>query len=106
MAQPGPDGQSLLESAVARLLQAEGPQATVLWSLRYSQLGRLSNGDIPPTLSEHSPHVHSFPPPNLDLAFEDETVGLVKEAWQKLMGDEARSDEFMTFDDRDGASDD
>ncbi|KAJ5825214.1 hypothetical protein N7474_002352 [Penicillium riverlandense] len=106
VAQPGPDGQSLLDSAVARLLQAEGPQATVLWSLRYSQLGRLSNGDIPPTLSEHSPHVHSFPPPNLDLAFEDETVGVVKEAWQKIMGNEARSDEFMIFDDRDGASDD
>ena len=106
MAQAGSEGQSLLDSAVDRLLQAEGHRATVLWSLRYSQLGRLSNSDTPPTLSEHSPHVYSFPPPNLDLAFEDETIGLVKEAWQRIMGDEARSDEFMIFDDRDGASDD
>lgn len=101
----GAEGQSLLECAVDRLLQAEGPHATVLWSMRYTQQGRLSNDSTPSTIYNSSPHVLSFPPSNLDLAFEDETIDMVKEAWKTVMGDQASSDDFMIFNDRDGASD-
>ncbi|KAJ5595561.1 uncharacterized protein N7459_001769 [Penicillium hispanicum] len=102
---PGPEGQTLLECAVDQLLRAEGPQATVLWSMRYNQLGRFSNDGTQPTINALSPHVYSFPPPNLDLAFEDETVDMVKQAWVKIVGDEASPDDFMIFDERQGASD-
>lgn len=73
--------------------------------MRYTQLGRLSNDNTPSTICSTSPHVLRFPPSNLDLAFEDETIDLVKEAWKTVMGDQARSDEFMIFEDREGASD-
>lgn len=102
----GAEGHALLERAVDRLLQAEGPQAIALWSMRYTQLGRLSNGGPLPTIQSHSPHVYSFPPPSLDLAFEDETVDMIKQAWVKIVGDEVAHDEFMIFEDREGASDD
>jgi RAB protein geranylgeranyltransferase component A len=102
----GLEGHTLLERAVDRLLQAEGPQAIALWSMRYNQLGRLSNGGTPPTIQTLSPHVFSFPPPSLDLAFEDETVDMIKQAWVKIVGDEVAHDEFMIFEDREGTSDD
>lgn len=101
----GPEGHSLLERAVDRLIRAEGPQAVVLWSMRYTQLGRLSNDDTAPSIHTRSPHVYSFLPPSLDLAFEDENVDMVKQAWTKIVGDEVDHDDFMIFDDRDGASD-
>lgn len=106
IALPGPEGHVLLERAVDGLLQAEGPQAIALWSMRYNQLGRLSNGGTPPTIQTLSPRVFSFPPPSLDLAFEDETVDMIKQAWVKVVGDEVAHDEFMIFEDREGTSDD
>lgn len=102
----GPEGHSLLERAVDRLLQAEGPQAIALWCMRYNQLGRLSNGGTPPTIQTRSPHVFNFPPPSLDLAFEDETVDMIKQAWVNIVGDGVAHDEFMIFEDREGTSDD
>lgn len=101
----GPEGSALLERAVDRVLRAEGPQAIVLWSMRYTQMGRLSSDGTSPSIHTHSPHVYSFPPPSLDLAFEDENVDMVKQAWTKIVGDEIDHDDFMIFDDRDGASD-
>ncbi|KAJ5703280.1 hypothetical protein N7493_011669 [Penicillium malachiteum] len=102
---PGQEGHSLLECAVEKLLTAEGPDAIVLWSLRYSQLGRLSSDGSSPVIQAHSTHVYSFPPPSLDLAFEDETVDMVKQAWLKVAGSEVDPDDFMIFDDREGTSD-
>lgn len=102
----GPEGHTLLERAVDRLLQAEGPKAFALWSMRYNQLGNLSNNGAPSTIQILSPHVFSFPPPSLDLAFEDETVDMIKQAWVKIVGDEVDHDEFMIFEDREGTSDD
>lgn len=102
----GSEAHANLEHAVDLLLRAEGPQAVALWSMRYNQLGHLSNGGTPATIQTHSPHVFSFPPPSLDLAFEDETVDMIQEAWVKIVGDEVAHDEFMIFEDREGASDD
>ncbi|KAJ5945928.1 hypothetical protein N7454_002767 [Penicillium verhagenii] len=100
----GPEGQTLLGRAVDRLIRAEGPRAAVLWSMRYNQQGRLSNDGSSPTIQTHSPHVYSFPPPSLDLAFEDENIDMVKQAWLKVAGDED-PDDFMIFDDREGTDD-
>ncbi|KAH1396039.1 hypothetical protein KXV53_007756 [Aspergillus fumigatus] len=104
----GPDGQSLLESAVQKLLQSSAdPNAKILWCLRFTQLGRPSR-DVRGTpgiqRSSLSANILSFPPPSLDLAFDDGVIDTVKEAWKIIMGDQA-SDDFMNFEDREGAYD-
>ncbi|KAJ5171117.1 GDP dissociation inhibitor [Penicillium coprophilum] len=106
VALPGSEGQALLESAVDRLIRAEGLPATVLWSLRYTHSGRLSNGGPRRLISDDAvPDCYAFPSSSLDLAFEDDTLELVKEAWKKVVGDEVDDADFMMFDDRDGTSD-
>lgn len=107
---PGSRGQSLLESAVQKLLKSVNSlneEAKALWSLRYTQLGRVSD-DVEAgqaTACEIQPNVFCFPPPSLDLAFDDGTIDLVKQAWRMIMGDEASEDEFMKFEDREVMND-
>ncbi|KAL4984399.1 GDP dissociation inhibitor [Aspergillus falconensis] len=96
----GPQGQSLIMNAIDRLLQSSmRPEARVLWSLRYTQLGRAVGGETRPA-NVVSDNVIRFPAPSLDLAFDDSTVDLVKDAWSIIVGDEASPDEFMKFEDR------
>ena len=73
--------------------------------MRYTQFGRLSNDGTQPVVQEVSPHIYKFPPPNLDLAIEDEVVDMVKQAWMKIVGNEVAPDDFMIFDERDGTFD-
>ncbi|KAF9249263.1 hypothetical protein DTO012A7_433 [Penicillium roqueforti] len=106
VALPGPEGQALIESAVDRLIRAEGISANVLWSLRYTHSGCISNGEPRHlTVGDGVPDGYRFPPSSLDLAFEDDTFDLVKEAWKIVVGDEVDDADFMMFDDRDGTSD-
>ena len=105
---PGPQGQDLLESAVNELLKAVAdPTAKVLWTLRYTQLGRDSDiVNAAQTVEPNAQNIVSFPPPSLDLAVDDSTIDLVKAAWKVVIGDEAVDDQFMDFEDREGANDD
>ncbi|KAE8144394.1 GDP dissociation inhibitor [Aspergillus avenaceus] len=103
---PGSQGQSLIENAVHRLLQsATEAEAKIMWSLRYTQLG-LGN-DVADAhkweLQRPSANILRIPPPSLDLAFDDAMINLVKNAWKVIMGEEANDDEFMNFEDREGA---
>lgn len=108
---PGPQGQSLLKAAVDKLLAtATNPdgQAKVLWSLQYTQLGRENESvDAAQAIRPSSlpDNVICFPPSGLDLAFEDATLDMVKEAWKLIMGDGFSEDEFMKFEDREAAQD-
>ncbi|KAL4912219.1 GDP dissociation inhibitor [Aspergillus aurantiobrunneus] len=103
---PGQQGQSLIEHAVEKLLQSSaGPDTKTLWSLRYTQLGRAVGYEICPT-NVVSGNVIRFPPPSLDLAFDDSTIDLVKDAWAIVMGDEASPEDFMKFEDREANDDD
>ena len=45
----------------------------------------------------------SFPPPSLGLAFDDSDLDAVKTAWELVMGAEASQEEYMVFEDREGA---
>ena len=105
----GSRGYLLLEAAINRLLQSVSEaNAKVLWSLRYTQLGRTST--IPDGVqalksSFPSDSVICFPPPSLDHAFDDQLLDMVKGAWKTVMGEDAIDEEFMTFEDREGASD-
>lgn len=87
-----------------KLVQAEGPEAVVLWTMKYTQLGRLSNDGTESGIQTRSPHVYTLPPPSLDLAFEDDLVETVKDSWLRVAG-EVDPNDFMMFDDREGASD-
>ncbi|KAL4794918.1 GDP dissociation inhibitor [Aspergillus venezuelensis] len=104
---PGPQGQSLIESAIEKLLRSNaGPDARVLWSLRYTQLGRAvgAGGETRPA-NVVSGNVIQFPPPSLDLAFDDSTIDLVKDAWMRIMGDEVNEEQFLKFEDREDYDD-
>ncbi|GMG44060.1 unnamed protein product [Aspergillus oryzae var. brunneus] len=105
----GAGGQSLIESAVHRLLQTNAePDAKVLWSLRYTQLGLSSNGANAHSSKFEGPssNILCFPPPSLDLGFDDALIDRVKEVWKSVMGDEANEQEFMNFEEREHADDD
>ncbi|CAG8017163.1 unnamed protein product [Penicillium salamii] len=104
VALPGTEGQSLLQIALERLIATE-TSVRVLWSMRYTQRGRSStDGTQWPLQEESCPGSYLFPPPSLDFAFEDDTLGIVKEAWKKVVGDDIDHD-FMMFDDREGTHD-
>ncbi|EAW08892.1 putative Rab geranylgeranyl transferase escort protein [Aspergillus clavatus NRRL 1] len=104
----GPDGQLLLEKAVQKLLESSSDlDARILWSLRYTQLGRagesMRNAQAA-QLGSPSANILCFPPPSLDLAFDDTLIDVVKDAWRRIVGDDA-PDDFMKFEDREGISD-
>jgi hypothetical protein len=75
--------------------------------LRFTQLGRLSQ-DVrgTPRIQESSlsANILSFPAPSLDLSFDDALIDTVKDVWKMIMGDQA-PDNFMNFEDREGAYD-
>lgn len=97
-------GYGLLEAAIDKLLEsAAGHDARVLWSMRYTQIGRAGVMiDPAQALRASSPsnNVICFPPPSLDHTFDDSLLDMVKEAWKAVMGEEAVDKEFMDFEDR------
>jgi hypothetical protein len=98
----GPVGFALLQKAVESILSAHDSSSppTILWSVRYQQ--RASSGSE--TLLPNNDHVIRFPPPSMDLAFDDTVLDTVKEVWQKIVGDDAG--EFLMFQDREVYDDD
>jgi hypothetical protein len=95
----------LIADAIDRLLKSSaGPNARVLWSLRYTQLGRAARGDTGPA-NVILDNVIRFPAPSLDLAFDDSTIDLVKDAWSVIMGEKASPDDFMKFEERENYDD-
>lgn len=105
---PGTPGQRLLESAVNQFVQLVGDSAVkVIWSLRYTQEGRSDDSlDVARVTGSHpSNNIICFPPPSLDLAFDDTMIDQVKAVWKMIMGGDAADEEFMSFEDREGAYD-
>ncbi|PYH97709.1 hypothetical protein BO71DRAFT_395957 [Aspergillus ellipticus CBS 707.79] len=103
---PGAAGQLMIENAVQKLLQSAADQsANVLWSLRYTQLGRGSADGSPADIICPSKNLICLPPSSLDLAFDDSLIDTVKNAWELIMGEEAAQHQFMEFEDREGAYD-
>jgi hypothetical protein len=108
---PGQEGQRLLVAAINHLLDSFSDAAgnpTVLWSLRFTQIGTLDSTSGSPILykSTKSDQILYFTPPSLDLAFEDSIVESVRECWKAVLGEEAQDDMFMTFEDRETYDDD
>ena len=47
-----------------------------------------------------------LPSPSTDLVFDDGVLDSVRWAWQKIIGEEVDSDEFLVFLEREGQEDD
>lgn len=95
-------GFSLLKKATHALLAAVDatPKPDTLWSVQCRQ--HASSGSE--TLPAGDGHVLRFPPPSIDLAFDDVILDNVKEVWQKIMGD--AGEDFLSFQDREVYDDD
>ena len=92
-----------LNDAVSRLLNASplsDPKPDLLWSMAYRTKGRPINVEAGPVLSRMSGKVMVFPPPSVDLAFDDPILDSVREMWKRIMGDEVDEAEFLRFEDR------
>ncbi|EMD64129.1 hypothetical protein COCSADRAFT_26322 [Bipolaris sorokiniana ND90Pr] len=95
-------GFTLLDQAVDSLLSAMNttPAPKVLWSAKYQQQPS-SGSDVLPCGSEK---IIRFPPPPMDLAFDDGVLDNVKSVWEKVTGQEGG--EFLRFQDREAYTDD
>lgn len=108
---PGKEGQDLLEIAINSLLgslSSTSDKPSVLWSLRFTQVGLLDGSDNSTGIykSTKADGVLFFAPPSLDLAFDDGIVDSVREGWKAVLGEEASDDAFMKFEDRETYEDD
>ncbi|KAF2848760.1 rab geranylgeranyl transferase escort protein-like protein [Plenodomus tracheiphilus IPT5] len=91
----GTAGSELLQKAVDALLSSVDttPAPRILWSVKYGQRPSSGSESLPP-----GAHILSFPPPSLDLAFDDTVLDNVKEMCRKILGDDAG--DFLVFQDR------
>lgn len=76
------------------------PRPDVLWTVQYRQHAS-SGSEALPVGNEH---ILNFPPPSMDLAFDDAILDNVKDAWQKIVGEDAG--DFLAFQDREVYDDD
>lgn len=106
----GKEGHEVLQKAVDLVLESFADtedKPTVLWRLSFTQIGSLDLPDSAEKIhrSGSSDQVLFFPPPSLDLSFDDEVVESVRAGWKAVVGDEAHDDEFMKFEDREDYDD-
>lgn len=103
---PSEEGYSAIQAATKQLLASVDPQAEIIYSLRYTQLGSLENDASASLSTEGCDRIFSFPAPCLDLAFDDIMIEQVKRVWKTIMGPDANEDEFLVFEDREGKAED
>ncbi|KAF1945165.1 hypothetical protein EJ02DRAFT_59068, partial [Clathrospora elynae] len=99
----GQEGLDLLRVAVETLLSTVDmtPPPAILWSIQYQQQSSSGCDSLPTSTGSN---VLRFPPPSIDLAFDDSVLDNVREIWQKILGNDA--DEFLVFRDREAYADD
>jgi len=100
----GQKGQASLDQAIERLLEHErdADVPKVLWSLRYIQSGLSPASPSVLAGDQQAPrNVLLFPHSSLDVVFDDGMINKVKEAWERIMGDDDTSS-FMQFEEREG----
>ncbi|KAI9750150.1 MAG: hypothetical protein M4579_006591 [Chaenotheca gracillima] len=117
----GEASHETLDRAVRTLLEAveEEEPRQVLYTLNYTQSGSLPRAESedssvfpqsPAAGQSDDSRILVFPPPSLDLAFDDSIIGLVETAWRRIIfgPDSVPEDEFMVFEDREnfGTDDD
>lgn len=102
-----PNSAQRLESALSDLLTAAVPEGNTapvcLYKLQYEQ--SLSPRE-PSTTTRGKTCTFSFPSPPLNLAFDDNCLHAVMDAWKLVMGEDAAEDGYMVFEDREGVGSD
>lgn len=105
-------GFSLLDRAIEVLLESvdDDPSPEILYQIKYTQASTSSPPDrveLDPQTSTsmfNSPgNILLFPPPSLDLVFDDSILERVRTFWRKITGkgeDKEDSGDFMVFEDR------
>ncbi|GAW22456.1 hypothetical protein ANO14919_119930 [Xylariales sp. No.14919] len=96
---PLSSASEVLDMALTTLLQAVPATGDILYKLYYEQA---TSSRQPLVTSQGDATVFEFPSPSLGLAFDDESLDAVKEAWKIVMKDEALDNSFMEFEDREG----
>lgn len=101
--QATPQSRHVLDIALTALIQAVTPTAAILYKLYYEQAISARQASV---TSQGSATVFEFPSPSLGLAYDDNSLDAVKQAWELVMKDEASDDSFMKFEDRESLGDD
>lgn len=98
----GQHGFALLDQAIDSLLSAVDvtPVPPVLWSAKYQQQPS-SGRDVLPS---GPGNILRFPPPPMDLAFDDALLDNVRNVWEKVAGQDGG--DFLVFQDRETYADD
>ena len=102
---------SLLDKAIECLLESMGndPSPEVLYQIKYTQTSTSSLTDrvkidpqTPASMSNSPENILLFPPPSLDLVFDDSILERVKTFWRKITDEDGDggSGDFMAFEDR------
>lgn len=95
-------GFKLLQQAVDALLSSVDvtPPPHILWSMRYQQQPSSGPESLPIRAGYR---ILQFPPPSMDLAFDDAVLDQVRELWQEIVSDDGG--EFLVFQDREAYAD-
>ncbi|KAL1887334.1 Rab proteins geranylgeranyltransferase component A [Sporothrix stenoceras] len=110
------NSKTLLESTLATLLAAFAKEAgdegegedgsiPILYQLYYEQPRAEQAKQAEESESDDNGLTFRFPPLPVDLMVQDAPLNIVKEAWRRVMGDEAEADDgpaYMQFVDREG----
>ena len=73
--------------------------------MQYQQTGPLAqHSDLKVSSSEVATML-KFPPPSLDMSFDDSVFESVATVWSKIMGPDISNLEFLKFPDREGEAD-
>lgn len=100
--QATPQSSHILDKALTALLQAITPTADCLYKLYYEQAISARESSV---TQQGSATVFEFPSPSLGLAFDDQSLDAVKDAWKLVVKDEALDDGFMKFESRESIGD-
>ncbi|KAI1263324.1 GDP dissociation inhibitor [Xylariaceae sp. FL1019] len=95
-----PQVKNVLDTALNALVKTTEPSAICLYKLYYEQTA--SSYEFANT-SRGTTSVLTFPSPSLSLSFDDTCLDDVKKAWKLIMNGHASDEEFMAFEDREGA---
>lgn len=97
----GGEAPGRLATAVSCLLDAspsKDDKPEVLWSLQYRATGRSVSSESGEIRFGMCDRVMTFPPPSIDLTFDDSILENVKEVWKRVMGDAVEESTFLRFD--------
>lgn len=100
--QATPESSHVLDKALTALLQGATATADCLYKLYYEQATSARESFV---TQQGGATVFEFPSPSLGLAFDDESLDAVKEAWKLVVKDEASDDVFMKFESRESMGD-